>query len=114
MDTSAEGRSTDRGDSRDPGAAHTRRSGRGHRLCAARARLFAYRMVVDDPDDLLLLIAGNPDGFEGFSRSAVRADRAAVQAGVGGMLRVGLAALGAGALRSGFSFHAHTPFALRS
>ncbi len=78
------------------------------------ARLFAYRMVVDDADDLLLLIAGNPDGFEGFSRSAVRADRAAVHAGVGGMLGVGLAAFRAGALRSGFRFHAHTPFALRS
>ena len=61
---------------------HTGQRGRGHRLCAPLCALFfAFVLLVDDAENLVLFLASDAEAFKGFSRPAVRADRAAVHTG---------------------------------
>lgn len=64
---------------------HTGQRGRGHRLCAALCALFfAFVLLVDDAENLVLFLASDADAFKRFTRSTVGADRAVIHAGSAG------------------------------
>ena len=83
-------------------------------VAALCALFFAFVLLVDDAENLVLFLASDADAFKRFTRSAVGADRAVIHAGKGWSGGVRLPAFRADARLVVAVFHRCTSFALIS